>query len=162
MNIILTGMPGAGKSTIGPALAAGLGMEYIDTDQIIRAAEGMELKDIVSTFGRSGFMEIQDRRILELRLDNHVIATGGSVACSDTAMEHLRNGGTAIYLKYDIQDIQGRFDPDRKLARNDGQDLAALFAERSPFYEKNADHILWCSGKSVEDIVKEIMGKTQK
>ncbi len=157
-NIILTGMPGAGKSTIGPEIAKALGMDYIDTDQIIRDAEGRELKEIVSSLGREEFMRIQDRTIVSLQLENHVIATGGSVACSDIAMDHLRKCGIAIYLEYELAEIKSRLDPDRKLARENGQDLGSLYIERTPFYEKNSDFIVRCSGKDTGEILKEILG----
>jgi shikimate kinase len=152
-NIILTGMPGAGKSTIGPALASELGMGFADTDELIREARGMELGEMVASLGRQEFMRIQDDVILSTELENHVIATGGSVACSDAAMEHLRRNGIAVYLKYSAEAIESRFDQGRKLARKDGQDLAALLAERAPYYEKNSDFTVDCTGKSINDIL---------
>jgi len=161
-NIILTGMPGAGKSTVGSALAAELGMGFIDTDQILTETEGKSPKEIVEKLGTEEFMKIQDRVVLSIQADNHVIATGGSVACSDTAMKHLMKNSIALYLKYDLSDLENRLAAGRKLARKDGQDLASLFAERSYHYEKNSDIIIDCSGKEINEIVQLIVENIKK
>lgn len=157
MNIILIGMPGAGKSTIGPALASICGKDFIDTDQIIKEKEGRELKDIVNTSGYEEFLRIQEEIILALKVGNNVIATGGSVVLSDLSMQHFKQNGRIVYLKMEFDHIQNRLSPDRRLARSGEKSLFDVYAERTPLYEKYADYTADCTGKSVEDITKDIL-----
>ena len=157
MNVVLIGMPGAGKSTIGPALAEKTGRCYVDTDQIIKENTGRELKDIVIEYGYEVFLEIQEKTILEIRLKNTVIATGGSVVCSRAATEHLKEDGLIVYLKLDFAEIERRLSPERRLARSSGKSLYEIYCERAPLYEKFADLLVDCNGRSVDEIVDVIL-----
>lgn len=157
-NIILIGMPGSGKSTIGPALARLLGMKFIDTDDVVYNAAGMELKDYVAEYGKQRFLELQEQAIFSLKLKDHVMATGGSVGCSPVLMEYLKQDGYAVYLKLDYTIIEQRLAPGRKLARDNGKSLKDLNEERSPLYEAGADFVVDCTNRDVESIVSEITG----
>jgi shikimate kinase len=156
-NIVFIGMPGAGKTTIGQALAKKLNKDFIDTDDLLKDITGMELKDYVLAKGKDGFMELQQSVILGLENHNCVIATGGSVACDSKAIEHLKKYGRVIYLKYSYHDIEKRISSSRRLARTNNQSLRDLYLERTPLYEKNADITVECSNKSVSNIVEEIL-----
>ena len=121
-NIVLIGMPGVGKSTIGVVLAKVLGYEFIDADLLIQKAEGKLLREIIEEKGTDGFIEVENRVNSQIRTTHSVIATGGSVVYGKEAMEHLGSIGT-IVLK-------------------PGQTLAGLYKERVVLYEKYADIIV--------------------
>ena len=158
-NIVLIGMPGAGKSTIGPLLSKLLGMEYADIDDIIKASQGKELRDIVLDRGFEYFLEIQERIIMSLKLSNHVLATGGGVVKSPLSMQYLKENGRVIYLDVDYDTIEQRLAPGRRLARSGGQSLREVYDERTPLYMEYADIIINCSGRNAESIVEEIRTK---
>lgn len=155
-NIVLIGMPSSGKSTVGIALAEASKMTFTDTDSIIRDATGKPLSDIVNEDGLKRFLAIQENLILTLHLQNHIIATGGSVVYGEKAMQHLKENGTVIYLKTGYDEIENRITSARRFARNDGQTLRDLYNERTPLYERYADKTIECTGKSVEKIIEEI------
>jgi shikimate kinase len=157
-NIVLVGMPGAGKSTIGPLLSQKLGMVFIDTDLIIKEKEGRELADIVKNSGHEEFLRIQEEAILMLSVENCVIATGGSVVMSSYSMNHLKTIGKVIYLKLDFEVIEQRLSPERRLARDGGRSLRDLHDERTLLYEKYADIIIDCNKRDICNIVDEITG----
>lgn len=157
MNIILIGMPGAGKSTIGPALAVELGLEFIDTDTLLKEKLERELSDIVVSDGYEVFLRLQEEMITSKKLEGVIIATGGSVVCSDPAMLHLKKDGSIIYLKMNLEDIEKRLSPERKLARSKNRSLADVFNERCPLYEKHANLIVNCTGKNINTVVMEIL-----
>ena len=158
VGLILIGMPGAGKSTVGPLLAGKLGLPFIDTDDIVKQKDGRELKTIVAEDGFESFLEIQQKVIMSHELKNCILATGGSVIKSDVLMKYLRNIGKVIYLKHDFTALEKRLAPDRKLARSGGQTFRQVFDEREPLYRKYADSIIDCSGKTPAEIVDEITG----
>lgn len=154
-SIILIGMPGAGKSTIGPLLAEKLGLPFKDTDAIIKQSVGRALRDIVAEDGFEVFLRIQQKVIMSQDMRDCVIATGGSVVKSTALMQHFRNIGRIFYLRLDIHTLEQRLAPDRKLARANGQTFRQLFEEREPLYIKYADRIVDCTGKTPEEIVAE-------
>ncbi len=158
MNIVLIGMPSAGKSTVGKPLARMLGKEFCDTDELISAREGKTPREIVTLHGLEEFLRIQESVITSLDVDNSVIATGGSVVYSVPAMKHLKANGVIVYLEMPLSELEARIETGRKLARNSGKTFKELYYERVPLYEKYSDFTVRCSGKTVEDIVKEIVG----
>lgn len=160
-NVVLIGMPSSGKSTIGPLLADKLGMEFIDTDLLIRSRQNKDLKDIVNEDGLQRFLEIQEKVVLDLSVHGYVIATGGSIIYNQAAMSHLKSMGEVIFLHLDIGEIENRLAPGRRFAKNKEQSFEDIYNERIPLYEKYADQTICCSGKAVEDIVKEITNKTK-
>ena len=156
-NIVLIGMPSAGKTTVGVSLAQRLGMKFIDTDDVIKQIENKPLKDIVNEEGHQKFLEKQEAAILGLNLENHVIATGGSVVYADGSMQHFTNNGTIIFLLMTYSEVEQRVTPERRFAREKGKSLLDVYNERMPLYEKYADLTIYCSKKSVEEIVDEII-----
>lgn len=156
-NIILIGMPGAGKSTVGPLLAEKLGLSFKDTDAIVKKSDGRALRDIVSEDGFEAFLRIQQKAIMSQEIKDCVIATGGSVVKSTALMQHFRNIGRIFYLRLDIHTLEQRLAPDRKLARANGQTFRKLFEEREPLYIKYAEIIIDCKDKTPEEIAAEFV-----
>jgi len=107
-NIVLIGMPGAGKSTIGVLLAKTLNKPFIDTDLLIQQREKDFLQNIIRKKGIDGFLSIEESIILETDFENHVIATGGSVVYSEKSMEHLKKNGLTVYLNHTLETIEKR------------------------------------------------------
>ena len=158
-NIVLIGMPGAGKSTVGVLLAKATEREFIDTDVFIQARQGRPLQEIVESEGLRGFCHIEERHILELAARRFVIATGGSVVYSNPAMGHLRDAGVIVYLALPLDAIERRLSnlATRGVVIAEGHSLAGLYEERRPLYETWADLTVDCVGKNQDHIVAEIV-----
>ena len=107
-NIVLIGMPGSGKSTVGVILAKVLGYSFIDSDLLIQKAEKKLLKEIIAREGQEGFLKIENRVNASIETEKSVIATGGSVVYCQEAMEHLKEIGTVIYLQLDYPILRRR------------------------------------------------------
>lgn len=140
-NIILIGMPGVGKSTIGVVLAKVLGYQFVDADLLIQESEGKLLREIIAEKGTDGFIEVENRVNSQIQTHHSVIATGGSVVYGKEAMEHLKSIGTVVYLKQNLRILQRRLRniKGRGVVLKKGQTLADLYKERTALYEKYAD-----------------------
>lgn len=156
-SIILIGMPGAGKSTVGPCLASKLGLPFADTDELVKKSDGRSLKEIVAADGFQAFLDLQQKVIFKAKLNRCIIATGGGVVKSDQLMQYFKSIGTIIYLKQEFEVLEKRLAPGRKLARADGQTFRQLFEERQPLYLEYADRWIDCADKAPEEIVGEII-----
>ena len=156
-NIVLIGMPGVGKSTVGVILAKVLGFQFVDADLVIQEKEGKLLREIIAEEGPDGFIAVENRINSEIEAHHSVIATGGSVVYGKEAMEHLRQIGTVIYLKLDYADIKGR-----GVVLKDGQTLKDLYDERVVLYEKYADITIAEDGLNVEQTIEKIVAQIQK
>ncbi|MEN8189441.1 MAG: shikimate kinase [Thermodesulfobacteriota bacterium] len=157
-NIVLIGMAGAGKSTVGLSLARCLGRPFVDTDDLISSSRGSTLQETIDREGVETFRRYEEQVLLEVSLRDHVIATGGSVIYSERGMAHLRSCGTVVYLDLPLEVLQARVDnvDGRGLVRSPEQSFAELFEERQPLYGQWADLTIDCSGKSVDEISHEI------
>ena len=140
-NLVLIGMPGAGKSTLGRHLAERLGLGFTDTDTLIETAAGTTLQAIVDERGHRALRRLEAGHLVQLRRQGHVIATGGSAVYSPEAMAALRSDGIIIHLHADLAIIQARVtDVDtRGLARAVGQSLEDLYTEREALYRHYAE-----------------------
>ena len=161
-NIVLIGMPGAGKSTVGVVLAKNMGLRFLDSDICIQEQENCLLHEIIARDGLDGFIEVENRVNASLDVKNSVIATGGSVVYGKEAMEHLAQIGTIIYLQLPYEEIAERLGDltKRGVAVQNGQTLQDLYEERLPLYEKYADITIDCHEKPIREIVAEIAGRT--
>lgn len=157
-NIILIGMSGAGKSTLGVILAKLCGMDFIDTDIVIQKREGRRLQDIIDSDGNERFISIEQSAVLSLEPSGFVIATGGSVVYSDTAMLHLKNLGTVVYLKVPCENLEKRVTniDTRGIVFRCGGNFRDVYAERVPLYEKYADITMDCSRDDIEKNARKI------
>ncbi len=158
-NIALIGMPGAGKSTIGVLLAKQMGKGFVDTDLVIQTAEGRTLQEIVDSAGHLALRPIEEREIAALRVQNHVIATGGSAAYSEHATAALREHAVIVYLDTPLRDIEARVRNlgDRGLSMAADQTLADLYAERTPLYARHADIRVGCDGLDQEAVAEAVV-----
>lgn len=163
-NIILIGLPGAGKSTLGVILAKSLRKRFVDTDLLIQEETGRHLQEILDTDGTDAFIAIEEATILAARFRNTVVATGGSVIFSAKAMEHLRRNGIILYLKISCDEMMQRLDniTTRGIVLHPGESLAGMYAERVPLYEKYADITVECSDRHFEECVREVIAGLQK
>lgn len=157
-NIVLIGMPGAGKSTVGVVLAKHLGCRFVDSDLVIQEKYGKLLHELIEEHGVEGFWKIENEVNASLALEESVIATGGSVIYGKEAMEHLRLIGQVVYLKLPYEEVADRLGDlnARGVTLMPGQTLRDLYEERTPLYEKYAHVTIDCSGKVLRDVVMEI------
>ena len=157
-NIILIGMPGCGKTTVGIDLAERIGYGYIDSDSVIVAREGKRLSQIIEEVGREGFLDIEAKVNSELCATRCVIATGGSVIYREVAMEHLKKLGKVVYLKLAYETIERRLGDlkARGVALKDGFTLKDLYDERTPLYEKYADVVVELDDRPIEVSVNKV------
>ncbi len=157
-NIILIGMPGAGKSTVGVVLAKKLGYVFMDSDLVIQSKEGKLLHEIISEKGVEGFWKVEEQVNAAIDTDRTVIATGGSVVYGPRAMEHLHDIGTVVYLKLSLKAIADRLGDlnERGVTLKEGQDLQGLYEERVPLYEKYADVTIDCENLQIREVVDAV------
>jgi len=160
-NIVLIGMPGCGKSTIGVLLAKALGMAFIDTDVVLQANEGKMLQSIIEEIGVDGFLEKEETAILGLNCERTIIATGGSVVYGKRAMEHLHEHGTVIYIRLPYAEIERRLSnlATRGVTLREGQTLEMLYQERIPLYEREADIVFDAEGSNLDQSVAALAGR---
>jgi shikimate kinase len=157
-NIILIGMPGAGKSTIGVILAKVLGYNFIDSDLLIQEQEKCLLKDIIERDGLEGLIAIEEQVNADICTDKTVIATGGSVIYGSKAMEHLGQIGVVVYIRLSLDTIVSRLDNigQRGVVLREEQTLQSLYEERCPLYEKYAQIIVDGEGLDMEELMEKI------
>lgn len=162
-NIVLIGMPGAGKSTVGVVLAKKLGYRFIDSDLVIQDKYGKLLHELIEENGVEGFWQIENDVNASLDTHKSIIATGGSAVYGARAMEHLREIGTVVYLQLPYEEVAERLGDlnARGVTLQPGQTLGDLYRERSPLYEKYAHVVITCSGKMLREIVAEIAQTVQ-
>jgi len=163
-NIVLIGMPGVGKSTVGVILAKVLGYQFVDSDLVIQKEEGKLLKDIIAEVGPEGFIEVENRINASLKVENSVVATGGSVVYGQAAMEHLKEIGTIVYLSLPYREIERRLSDikGRGVVLREGQTLRDLYEERTLLYEKYADIQIDETGLNVEETIDAILKSREK
>lgn len=158
-NIVLIGMPGSGKSTVGVVLAKVMGYQFIDSDLEIQRQEGKRLPVLIEELGIDGFIEVESRVNAKLQAEYCVIATGGSVIYTEQAMKHLKEIGTVVYLKISYEDLRERLGDlrCRGVVLREGQTLKKLYEERIPLYERYADITIDESGLNIEETMEKIV-----
>ncbi len=172
-NLILIGMPGCGKSTVGVLCAKALGMPFLDTDLVLQSRSGRLLQSLVNELGTEGFLRLEEEVILGIACESTVLATGGSVALEDRAIAHLRRTGVSVYLRLPYAEIEHRL---RNIAPRgiametlwvlaSGVIIIYLFdfllrALRTHFVDvagRNADIVLDCAGQNLEETVSAVV-----
>lgn len=157
-NLILIGMPGCGKSTLGVLLAKRLAMQFVDTDLIIQKQSGVRLHDYQSEYGMEAFRSLENKVLCSVDCDHTVVATGGSAVYYPEAMAHLKTLGRVVYLDVPLEVIRARVGDleDRGVVIEAGTTLADLMAERKPLYQHYADSVVVCGGKPLHDLLDEV------
>ena len=163
-NVILIGMPGAGKSTIGVLLAKQLGLDFVDTDLILQRQERLRLQQLITLKGLDSFRKAEEQMLLSLDCESTVIATGGSVIYSETGMAHLKTLGRRIYLDISLPQLTQRIADmgDRGILMAVGQSFADLYDERTPLYRRHADAKIQIDDLGVEEVLQKIENFLQK
>ncbi len=158
-NIVLIGMPGVGKSTIGVVLAKVLGYQFVDADLVIQERTGKLLREIIEESGTDGFIAVENRINSQIEAEHAIIATGGSVVYGAEAMRHLKENGTVLYLKLPYEELERRLSDirGRGVVLREGQTLRDLYEERVPLYEKYADITVDENQLNVEQTIEKIM-----
>lgn len=161
-NLVLIGMPGSGKSTIGIILAKEVARDFVDTDVVIQLHEKTSLQHILEQTSYINLRNIEERVLCSLTCVNSVIATGGSAAYSHRAMMSLKRGGIVIFLDVAFAELCNRINnfSSRGIAMRSDQSFHDLFLERVPLYKKYADIIIDCTNLSQEEIARRIAAQT--
>ena len=158
-NLILIGMPGAGKSTVGVLLAKTLGYDFVDLDIVIAKKQGKPLQEIIDIQGMDAFLKAEEEAGVNLKTEKTVVAPGGSVVFSEAAMKNLKQDGLCIYLKVPLAALEHRLEKTRAtrgLVAAADATVADIFELRRPLYERYADIVIDCTGKEVEDVIVAI------
>ncbi len=162
-NIVLIGMPGCGKSTLGVLLAKHLGFDFVDTDIVIQNLAGEVLYKILEKEGVNGLLDREQKAILSLDLEgtSKVISTGGSAVLRRESMEYLKRNGVCLYLKLSYEQIQKRINnrQTRGIAAENHETLLDIYNFRIPFYEKYADITVDCEKNSLQENLEKIINK---
>ena len=158
-NLVLIGMPGSGKSTVGVVLAKRTSHDFVDTDVVIQSVEHRSLQAIMDKEGYMKLREIEARVLQTLNLENYVISTGGSAVYSDAAMLHLRKNGTTIYLDVSLDTLRSRITDyeTRGIAKRPEQSFDDLFEERTRLYRTYADLVIKGDGMSQDAVCNRII-----
>jgi len=145
-NVILIGMPGSGKSTVGVLLAKQLGYQFLDVDLLIQELEGALLQEILDTRGTAAFLDAEEQAVLSLDCRRTILAPGGSAVCRDRAARRLSQLGTMVYLNVSLEELTRRIQnlSSRGIAMEPGQTLADVMAYRDPLYRRYADLTVDC------------------
>lgn len=157
-NIVLLGMPGSGKSTVGVLLAKSLGKRFVDTDLLIQEQEGKLLSEIIKEKGTDNFIAVENCVNAAVEAENSVIAPGGSAVYGEEAMEHFKEIAEVVYLKLSYRSVARRLGDltKRGVVFRPGQTLKELYKERCPLYEKYADYVVECDGKKIGETLAEV------
>ena len=163
-NVVLIGMPGCGKSTVGVVLAKILGYRFLDSDLLIQESENRLLHDIIEQEGIEGFEAIENKVNASIDVKRSVIATGGSVVYGREAMEHLRSIGVVVYIRLPFEEIRKRLGNlhKRGVAIREGQTLRDLYDERVPLYEKYADITVDVDGRNISETALYIKEQAER
>ncbi len=161
-NIVLIGMAGAGKSTVGPLLAERLKYRFVDTDDLIVDARSTSLQQLLDSLGLDRFRALEEQTLLALNVKAHVIATGGSAVYCRAGMEHLHDMGLIVWLDVSLSVLEARVGnlSSRGLVNPGGGSFAELYQQRFELYRQYADLRIDCTGIGVERIVEEIVERT--
>lgn len=157
-NIVLIGMAGAGKSTVGVELADLLGLRFADVDTLIEAEQGAPLQQLLGDLGVQDFRQLEENTLLSLDYSQYVLATGGSAVYSEAGMKHLKDSSVLVLLDVSLDILKQRVGDfsSRGLVKSATQSFDELFLERQALYSRHADCVIACSNRSVTEICKSI------
>ena len=159
-NIVLIGMPGAGKSSLGVVLAKVMNKDFVDADLVIQGQRGKTLQSIIDELGPEGFIQVENEILCGLQASNAIIATGGSAVYSEEAMRHLAEIGRIVYLEISYESLKERLgDLDERgvvLRKGASEGLRGLYDERKPLYERYAETTANIDGMSITEAARKV------
>ena len=163
-KIVFTGMPGAGKSTVGVVLAKMLGYNFIDSDLLIQKQEGDILQHLIEKHGIDGFLKIENQVNRDIHTESTVISTGGSVCYCDEAMRKLGETGIIVYLKVSYESLKKRLGSlsKRGVVIHKGSTLLDLYNERTPLYEKYAHVVIDVDGLTIQEAIDTVSSNVER
>lgn len=163
-NIILIGMPGAGKSTLGVLLARAMNYRFMDTDLLIQEREGKLLCEIIAEEGMGRFLEIEGEVNAGIETERTVIAPGGSAIYSEAAMTHFAEIGTVVYLHVPLTELSKRLGDLRRrgVVLKEGQDLSDLYEERRAYYERYGQVTVDVTKRDIGEVLEELVRKLKE
>lgn len=168
-NIVLIGMSGVGKTTIGKALSIALDRKFIDTDSLIEEESGISINDIFTIYGEDYFRKLECRVISELyEEENLIISTGGGIVLNNTNITMLKEKGILILLESSVESIVNNIKDDvnvRPLLNNKGniyKKVEEMYNSRKRLYISSADFVVFVDGKSIDEIIYEILRRCVK
>jgi shikimate kinase len=158
-NLVLIGMPGVGKSTVGVLLAKATSRHFLDTDVVIQAREGRSLQQLLNDLGRDAFLRLEARHLTAIDQPHTVIATGGSAVYSPGAMQRLASRGRVIYLRLPLEVIKQRIQNmgTRGVVKEPWQTLAEIYEQRTPLYERWAEVTIDCRDRTADQVVDDVL-----
>ena len=158
-GIVLIGMAGVGKSTIGTALAKSLDFGFLDVDDYIFQKDGKRIQELIDGIGEDAFLKLEKSRMFEIALSQMVVAPGGSIIYHPDLMDYLLENAVLIYLDDSFANIEVKLTGglDRGIVGLRYKSLRQIYEERRPLYFKYADIITDCRGKSPDEIIAEIL-----
>jgi shikimate kinase len=158
-SIVLIGMAGAGKSTIGLALSRALGFNFTDLDKYILEKDGRTMQDIIDNEGEDALLQLEKRRMYEIELKRRVVAPGGSIIYHADLMAYLKQHSVLVYLDEGFEDLEGRLknSSTRGIVGLKSKSLRQIYDERLPLYSSCADITVSSKGKTQEQLIREIM-----
>ncbi|MCF7889703.1 shikimate kinase [Candidatus Bipolaricaulota bacterium] len=165
-KVYLIGFMGAGKSTVAPILSDKLGLEWVDTDELIEEKEGLSISEIFEYYGEDRFRELERETIEEVsRSGPKVVAVGGGAPMDEKNWKRMKSTGEVVYLKVGPDEVLGRVESDGNrpllsgLNREERKEkINKLLKIRHPRYSK-ADHVVACNGTGAADLADEISRK---
>ncbi|MBI4187285.1 MAG: shikimate kinase [Chloroflexi bacterium] len=162
-SIVLIGMAGVGKSTMGMALSRSLGFDFIDLDDYIEQKDGRKLQEIIDAEGEQSFLQLEKRSMRQLDLDRKVVAPGGSIIYHPDLMEYLRQRATVVHLDDSLENIEARLRSanTRGIVGLRSKSLRQIYEERSPLYSRYAHFTLDCRGKSLAEVARELLNRLE-
>jgi len=162
-NLVLIGMFGSGKSTVGRLLAEKLRYHFVDVDHLIEAKYHMPLQKVLDKLGMKGFMRMEDETLQALRYWHCVIAPGGSAVYYPKGMRQLKKLGPCIFLKAELGELQKRLPhwSNRGVVCRGGETLPALYKERAPLFKKYADLMVETKSRAASKIAAEVLKRLQ-
>lgn len=165
-NIVLIGMPGVGKSTLGVVLAKIMNYDFVDADLVIQSQCDKTLQKIIDACGPEGFVQVENEILSDLTTEKTVIATGGSAVYSDEAMRHLSEIGTVVYLRIAYDQLVNRLGSLQErgvvMKGGIGMSLSDLFDERKPLYEQYAEVTVDVDNLSITDAAHKVAAALQQ